>query len=77
MLTGGSMGAAVLEAVSSLPRARPRSTGRACTSGGATSAGCPTGDAERNDEQARVALLDDLDVPAGNVHPFAASRLRA
>ena len=44
------------------PRATS-STGRACTSGGATSAGCPRGDAERNDEQARAALLDDLDLP--------------
>ena len=40
-LTGGSMGSAVLDAASRLARARPRSTGRACTSGGATSAWSP------------------------------------
>ena len=73
VLTGGSMGSAVLEAVGGITRAHRRSTGRACTSGGATSAGCPTGDDERNDEQARAALLDDLDVPDGERAPVPAS----
>jgi 6-phosphogluconolactonase len=33
----------------------------------------PADDAERNDKQAREALLDHVDIPAGNVHPMAAS----
>jgi 6-phosphogluconolactonase len=33
----------------------------------------PKGDADRNELQAREALLDHLDVPAENIHPFPAS----
>ncbi|KUI11917.1 6-phosphogluconolactonase [Mycobacterium sp. GA-1285] len=33
----------------------------------------PADDDERNDKQAREALLDHVDVPASNVHPMAAS----
>lgn len=33
----------------------------------------PADDAERNDKQAREALLDHIGIPAGNVHPMAAS----
>ncbi|MGE0220386.1 6-phosphogluconolactonase [Mycolicibacterium sp.] len=33
----------------------------------------PHDDAERNDKQAREALLDHVDIPAANVHPMAAS----
>ncbi|WP_179473389.1 6-phosphogluconolactonase [Mycolicibacterium vinylchloridicum] len=33
----------------------------------------PADDAERNDKQAREALLDHIDIPAANVHPMAAS----
>ena len=33
----------------------------------------PEDDGERNDLQAREALLDHVDIPAGNVHPMAAS----
>ena len=33
----------------------------------------PHQDDERNDKQAREALLDHIDIPAGNVHPMAAS----
>ena len=33
----------------------------------------PEDDDERNDKQARVALLDQIDIPAENVHPMAAS----
>jgi 6-phosphogluconolactonase len=33
----------------------------------------PAGDPERNDVQAHEALLDALDIPAGNIHPFPAS----
>ncbi|MCL2795098.1 MAG: 6-phosphogluconolactonase [Microbacteriaceae bacterium] len=33
----------------------------------------PKADADRNELQAREALLDHIDVPAGNVHAFAAS----
>ncbi len=33
----------------------------------------PADDDERNDKQARQALLDHVDIPAANVHPMAAS----
>jgi 6-phosphogluconolactonase len=33
----------------------------------------PADDDERNDKQAREALLDHVDIPAANVHPMAAS----
>lgn len=33
----------------------------------------PEGDDERNDKQAREALLDHIDIPASQVHPMAAS----
>lgn len=33
----------------------------------------PHDDDERNDKQAREALLDHIDIPAGNIHPMAAS----
>jgi 6-phosphogluconolactonase len=33
----------------------------------------PADDDERNDRQAREALLDHIDIPAANVHPMAAS----
>ncbi|WP_421840224.1 6-phosphogluconolactonase [Mycobacterium sp.] len=33
----------------------------------------PEDDDERNDKQARAALLDHIDIPAGQVHPMAAS----
>lgn len=33
----------------------------------------PHDDAERNELQARVALLDHVDIPAGNIHPMAPS----
>ncbi len=33
----------------------------------------PASDDERNDKQAREALLDHIDIPAGNIHAMAAS----
>ena len=48
--------------VNASPRARQRSTGRACTSGGATSAGCPRATPNATTTQARAALLDHLDL---------------
>lgn len=33
----------------------------------------PEGDSERNETQARQALIDDIDIPADNVHPMPAS----
>lgn len=33
----------------------------------------PLADSERNEKQAREALLDHIDIPASNVHPMAAS----
>ena len=69
VLTGGSMGSAVLEAVSSSPARTSIDWSRVHFWWG-DERWVPDRDAERNDEQARVALLDDLDVPDGNVHPF-------
>ena len=45
---------AVLEAIGGSPARDSRRLDAACTSGGATNAGCPHGDADRNDEQARM-----------------------
>ena len=33
----------------------------------------PADDDERNEKQAREALIDHIDIPAGNVHAMAAS----
>ena len=69
VLTGGSMGSAVLEAVSSSPARTTIDWSRGHFWWG-DERWVPERDAERNVEQARVALLDDLGVPVGNVHPF-------
>ena len=72
VLTGGSMGSAVLEAVAASPARTSIDWSRVHFWWG-DERWVPDRHHERNDEQARSALLDDLDVPEGNVHPFPTS----
>jgi 6-phosphogluconolactonase len=69
VLTGGSMGASVLEAVASSAARTSIDWSRVHFWWG-DERWVPEGDSERNDEQARVALLDGLELPSGNLHPF-------
>ena len=67
-LTGGGMGARVLSAVSASPlRDAVDWTGVHVWWGDERF--LPDGDPERNETQARAALLDALAIPPGNVHP--------
>lgn len=71
VLTGGSMGSATLEAlgrrgVTDLPWNQVHLWW-------GDERFLPAGDAERNETQARAALLDELDIPAENIHAVAAS----
>lgn len=72
VLTGGSMGSAVLTALG-------RSPGRDAIDWAAIRLWwgderyLPAGDSERNETQAREALLDQLDLPPANVHPVPAA----
>lgn len=70
-LTGGSTGIAVLAAVAKNPARDGVDWSRVSFWWG-DERFLPRGDAERNETQAREALLDRLPVPAGNVHPFPA-----
>ena len=72
VLTGGGMAAAVHEAVAASPARTTLDWSRVHFWWG-DERWVPAGDAERNDEQARVALLDALDLPAGNIHRFPAA----
>lgn len=72
VLTGGTMGASVLEAVASSPAHTSVDWSRVHFWWG-DERWVPAGDAERNDAQSRAALLDRLELPAANVHPFPAS----
>ena len=72
VLTGGSMGGAVLEAVRQSPARQSIDWQRVHFWWG-DERWVPEGDAERNDRQAHEALLDALALPAGNIHPFAAA----
>ncbi len=72
VLTGGSMGGAVLAAVNASPDRDSVDWSRVHFWWG-DERWLPRGDAERNETQAREALLDHLSVPAGNIHAFAAS----
>lgn len=71
-LTGGSMGAAVLAAAAKNPRIDDIDWSQVHF-WWSDERFLPRGDAERNETQARAALLDRLDIPAGNIHPVAAS----
>ncbi|HWM17682.1 MAG TPA: 6-phosphogluconolactonase [Microbacterium sp.] len=72
VLTGGSMGAAVLESVAASPARTSIDWSRVHFWWG-DERWVPAGDDERNDAQSQAALLDDLDLPADNVHPFPTS----
>lgn len=71
-LTGGGMGTRVLEAVAASPlRDAVDWTGVHVWWGDERF--LPDGDPERNETQARSALLDALPLPPGNVHPVPAA----
>ena len=70
-LTGGTMGIAVLRAVAMNPAREGIDWSRVHVWWG-DERYVPRGDADRNDVQAREALLDVLELPAENVHTFPA-----
>ncbi|MGV8885192.1 MAG: 6-phosphogluconolactonase [Microbacteriaceae bacterium] len=72
VLTGGSMGSAVLEHVASNPIHAQVDFTRVHFWWG-DERWLPRGDAERNETQARAALLDSLAIDPQNIHAFAAS----
>ena len=72
VLTGGSMGSAVLESVAASPGHATIDWSRVHFWWG-DERWVPARHDERNDEQARRALLDGLALPETNVHPFPAS----
>ncbi|MET0830310.1 MAG: 6-phosphogluconolactonase [Microbacterium sp.] len=71
-LTGGTMGSAVLAAAARHPR-RDRVDWSRVHVWWSDERFVPRGHADRNDRQARDALLDALDIPAANLHTMAAS----
>ena len=71
-LTGGSMGSAVLAAAAKNPRVERIDWSRVHF-WWSDERFVPAGHADRNDQQARTALLDSLGLPAANVHAPAAS----
>ncbi|HEY5224826.1 MAG TPA: 6-phosphogluconolactonase [Microbacteriaceae bacterium] len=72
VLTGGSVGTAVLAAINTSPARDTIDWSRVQFWWG-DERFVEKGSDERNEKQAREALLDHIDVPAGNVHPFPAS----
>lgn len=71
-LTGGSMGSAVLAAVAKNPRVERIDWSRVHF-WWSDERFVPSGHPDRNDLQARTALLDALGLPAANIHAPAAS----
>ncbi|GAA1949785.1 6-phosphogluconolactonase [Microbacterium deminutum] len=71
-LTGGSMGAAVLQAASRSAR-RDRIDWTRVHFWWSDERFVPRAHADRNEGQARAALLDALDIPEANIHAVAAS----
>ncbi|MGZ8804572.1 MAG: 6-phosphogluconolactonase, partial [Microbacterium sp.] len=71
-LTGGSMGSAVLAAAARHPR-RDRVDWSRVHFWWSDERFVARDHAERNEKQAREALLDHIDIPARNIHPMAAS----
>ncbi len=71
-LTGGTMGIAVLEAVNASP-ARDTIDWSKVHFWWGDERFVERSSADRNERQAREALLDHIAVPPGNVHPFPAS----
>jgi 6-phosphogluconolactonase len=72
VLTGGGIGIALLRAVAASPRRDAVDWGAVEVFWG-DERFVPAGDAERNDVQARKALLDALPLDPARVHPMAAS----
>ncbi len=72
VLTGGSVGIGVLAAINESP-ARDTIDWSQVSFWWGDERWIPQGDADRNDRQAREALLDHIQVPSDNVHPFPAS----
>lgn len=72
VLTGGSVGIAVLAAVADNDRSAALDWARIHVWWG-DERWVPTGHADRNEGQAREALLDRVAIPAENIHPFPAS----
>lgn len=72
VLTGGSVGIAVLAAINE-SSARDTVEWSKVSFWWGDERWLPRQDAERNELQARQALLDHIDVPAENIHPFGAS----
>jgi 6-phosphogluconolactonase len=72
VLTGGRIAAKVLAAVGDLPAARGVDWARVDLWWG-DERFLPAGDPERNETQARAALLDTLPLDPARVHPMAAS----
>src|SRR5918995_899240 len=66
-LTGGTMGAAVLAAAARSPR-RDRIDWSRVHFWWSDERFVPRADDDRNEKQARAALLDALDIPAVNIH---------
>jgi 6-phosphogluconolactonase len=72
VLTGGSMGIAVLAAISS-SRARDSIDWSRINMWWGDERWLPAGDPDRNETQARAALLDHVPLDPARVHPFPAS----
>lgn len=72
VLTGGSVGIEVLEAITHSP-GRDSVAWSAVHLWWGDERWLPRGDADRNETQARHALIDHIAIPAHNVHPFPAS----
>lgn len=72
VLTGGSVGTAVLAAINE-SSARDTIAWDRVSFWWGDERWLPDGNPERNERQARKALLDHIDVPEANIHPFASS----
>lgn len=72
VLTGGTMGSAVLEAINSSP-ARDTIDWKRVNVWWGDERWLPAGDPERNEVQARAALLDHVPLDPARVHAFATS----
>lgn len=72
VLTGGSVGIEVLAAIAAHP-ARDEVDWSRVHAWWGDERWVPTGHADRNEQQAREALLDAVAIPAANIHAFPAS----
>ncbi|MGY4856927.1 6-phosphogluconolactonase [Cryobacterium sp. AP23] len=72
VLSGGEAGTAVLEAINAAPERDTLNWAKIDLWWG-DERWVPRGHGDRNDVQARAALLDHIDIPAANIHAFPAS----